>query len=413
MIEYHEYTLDNGLRVILHEDHTTPLVAINVLYQVGSRNEEEDKTGFAHLFEHLMFGGSVNVKNFDEELQKVGGDNNAFTNTDITNYYVTLPAQNLETGLWVESDRMLQLAFDHKVLDVQRNVVIEEFKQRYLNQPYGDIWLHLRPLAYQVHPYRWPTIGREISHIQNARLEDVRDFFNKFYYPANAILVVAGNIQQNQTLDLIQKWFGSINGKTHNLSHLPKEPEQYEYRFKEVSSAVPIDALYKVYHMPGRMDPEYYPTDLICDILGHGKSSRLYQTLVKQKAVFNQIDAYLLGSFDPGLLVIAGKLNADHSLDEADKYVNEVLNELITNGPDDQELEKVKNQAESTILFSETELLNRAIGLAMSKALGNVDLINQEIDIIRSVTKSQIVSEIDKIIRETNCSTLYYKSNRN
>jgi zinc protease len=313
------------LRVIVHTDVSSPLVCMNILYDVGARDESEEQTGFAHLFEHLMFGGSVNIPSYDTPLQEVGGENNAFTNNDVTNYYLTLPAANIETGFWLESDRMLSLAFSEKSLEVQRNVVIEEFKQRYLNQPYGDEWLLLRPLAYKVHPYRWATIGKEIKHIEDAQMEDVKSFFNRFYHPANAILVVTGNVKMAAVKVLAEKWFGPIPSGEKVQRNLPREPKQTAARYETVYRDVPADAIHKVYHMPGRMDKSYHAIDLLSDILGRGHSARLYQALVKDKPLFSEISAHLMGSFDPGLLVIHGRLNEGVDYQMADKEIEIVL----------------------------------------------------------------------------------------
>jgi len=300
MIPFSEFTLDNGLRVIVHEDRTVQIAVMNILYDVGSRDEQPHKTGFAHLFEHLMFGGSKNIPSYDEPLQMVGGENNAFTNTDITNYYLTVPASNLETGFWLESDRMLSLSFDPKVLEVQRKVVIEEFKQRYLNQPYGDVWLKIRPLAYTIHPYQWATIGKEISHIENATMDDVKEFFFTHYLPNNAVLVVAGNVTLEQVKQLSEKWFGPIPSGKRTERKLPTEPKQTQKRTLTVEAKVPANALYKSYHMPGRFHKDYYVADLLSDMLSRGQSSRLYETLVKEKEIFNSISSFVMGTIDPG-----------------------------------------------------------------------------------------------------------------
>ena len=412
MIDYQHFTLDNGLKVYVHQDTATPLATVNILYNVGSRDEEENKTGFAHLFEHLMFGGSKNIPSYDEPLQRVGGDNNAFTNTDITNYYITLPSINLETAFWLESDRMMSLSFDPKVLEVQRKVVIEEFKQRYLNQPYGDIMLKLRPLAYQKHPYQWNTIGKDISHIENATLEDVRAFFYKFYIPNNAIMVVAGNVAYEMVRQLSEKWFGPIpSGKDYERK-LPQEPPQQEQRMLEMEAAVPLDALNKAYHIPERLHPDYHAADLLSDVLGRSKSSRLYQQLVKEQKIFNSINAYVTGSVDPGLLIITGKVNKDHSLEEADKAVEAVIEALKSAPIDETELGKVKNQAESTLIFSEVELLNRAMNLAYGALLGNPDLINQEPEKIQQVTVDDIQRMANTLLVAENSSTLYYRARK-
>lgn len=412
MINYKSFILDNGLKVYVHEDPSTPTAVLNILYNVGSRDENENKTGFAHLFEHLMFGGSVNIKAFDEPLEKVGGENNAFTSPDITNYYITLPAVNLETAFWLESDRMLGLSFDPKVLEVQRSVVIEEFKQRYLNQPYGDVWLKLRPLAYQSHPYRWATIGKDVSHIEKATMEDVREFFYKFYIPNNAILVVAGGVKTEEVKKLAEKYFGPIKPGKEYKRQLPKEPEQKAPRKLETSAKVPLDAWYKTYHMGSRADDNYWATDFASDILGRGKSSRLYEELVREKGIFNSISAYCTGSFDPGLMVIGGKLNPGFSIEQGEEAVNQVINNLLENGFSDDELIKVQNQAESTHIFEEVELMNRALNLATSVVLGDPDMVNKEAEKICSVTSEEVNKVMKDIIREENSSVLYYRAEK-
>ncbi|WP_299761170.1 pitrilysin family protein [uncultured Pontibacter sp.] len=412
MIEFKEFTLDNGLRVIVHEDHTSPMAVLNVLYDVGSRDEEEAHTGFAHLFEHLMFSGSKNIPVYDEPLQRVGGENNAFTSPDITNYYLSVPAQNLETGFWLESDRMLELAFSDHGLEVQRKVVVEEFKQNYLNQPYGDVWLKLRPLAYKEHSYKWATIGKEISHIEEATMDIVKSFFRKHYSPSNAILVVAGNVTFEHAKELAGKWFGPIPAGEKYERQLKEEPRQTEARTLEISSDVPLSALYKAYHMPSRQHPDYHAVDLISDILGRGKSSRLYERLVKEQKLFNSITASVTGSVEPGLLIIQGKLNEGVDLQEANAAVEAIVQELIDNLVDEEELNKVKNQAETSIVFSEIELLNRAMNLAYSKLLGDANLINQEGEKVQAVTSDDIQRCAQAVLRQTNCSTLLYKAEK-
>ena len=408
MIEFESFVLDNGLKVIVHEDHTAPIAVVNLLYQVGARDENEEKTGFAHLFEHLMFGGSKHIPSYDEPLQKVGGDNNAFTSNDITNYYITLPSSNLETAFWLESDRMLSLSFDPEVLEVQRSVVIEEFKQRYLNQPYGDAWLKLRPLAYQTHPYKWNTIGKEIAHIEDATMEDVKDFFFNWYVPNNAVLVVGGDVTLEQVKLLAEKWFGSIAKRAIKKRELPKEPRQEEYRSLDVTEDVPLDALYMTFHMAERTSDKYHATDLLSDILGRGKSSRLYKRLVEEEKIFNSISAYVTGSIDPGLLTIHGKVNNEFSLEFAEGAVWKLLDEFMAEEISEEELEKVKNKAESTQVFSEMELLNRAMNLAYAEMLGDANLANEETAKIRAVTLEDIRAVAKEVIRKTNASVLRY-----
>lgn len=410
MILYENFVLDNGLKVYVHQDKTTPMAAVNIVYNVGSRDEDEQKTGFAHLFEHLMFGGSKYIPSYDEPLQKVGGENNAFTSPDITNYYITLPAENLETAFWLESDRMLSLSFDPNVLEVQRKVVIEEFKQRYLNQPYGDVWLKLRPLAYQNHPYRWATIGKKISHIENATMEDVKSFFFRFYRPNNAVMVVAGNVEIDQVKKLAEKWFGGIPSADSYQRKLPVEPKQTAQRVIETTAKVPLDAIYKAYHMPGRYEDGFREADLLSDILGRSKSSRLYQRLVKEQEIFNNIGAYVTSSLDPGLLVIHGNLNKGQSIEKANSAIEEIVEEMIENSVSDLELSKVKNQAESTLEFSEVDLLSRAMNLAFAANYGDAELCNKDAELIRSISPESLKRSAGMILRKENSSTLLYKA---
>ena len=409
MIHYTNFVLDNGLKVFVHEDNSTPIAAVNILYNVGSRDEDPERTGFAHLFEHLMFGGSRHIPSYDEPLQKVGGENNAFTSPDITNYYITLPAANLETAFWLESDRMLSLSFDPQVLDVQQKVVIEEFKQRYLNQPYGDVWLKLRPIVYQQHPYRWATIGKDISHIENATLDDVRDFFYKYYLPNNAVLVVAGNVTTEQVKQLCAKWFAPIPAGADYIRNVPKEPVQTAARHMDISAKVPLDGLYKAWHMPGRFEAGYQATDLLSDMLGRSKSSRLYQQLLRDNPLFSNVGAYLTSSDDPGLLVVQGTLNEGVTLEEADAAVEAIVADFVSQTVAEEELAKVKNQAEATLVFSEVELLNRTMNLAFAANAGDPELVNQEAAQIQAVTPDTVQRMAQQVLRKENSSTLYYR----
>ena len=410
MIAFEQFTLENGLRVIVHEDPISQVAVINILYNVGSRDENESLTGFAHLFEHLMFGGSENIPSYDEALQLAGGENNAFTSTDITNYYMTIPTHNIETGFWLESDRMKSLSFNPEVLEVQRNVVIEEYKQRYLNQPYGDAWLKLRPLCYQVHPYKWPTIGREIEHIEKATMQQVKDFFFKHYRPNNATMVVAGNVKTEEIRKLCEKWFDEIPRGEENSRNLTEEPPQTSPRRLTVEAQVPAHYLIKAYHMPGRFSNEYHSVDLLSDVLGRGRSSRLYNKLLRENPVFSSIQSYVTGSIDPGLFIIEGKLNPGFDLEFAEEQINKLINELLMEPVAKPELEKVKAQAESTLTFSEVEILNRAMNLAFFDLTGEPDNVNRELDKIKGVTPESIFEMTSNILHEENCSTLYYKS---
>jgi zinc protease len=410
-IDFKKFELSNGLRFIVHEDHTTPMVVLNVLYDVGARDENPAKTGFAHLFEHLMFGGSVNIKDFETPLLKAGGENNAFTTNDLTNYYIQLPAENIETAFWLESDRMISLAFSEKSLDVQRKVVCEEFKEHYINRPYGDVAFKLRELAYKKHPYRWMTIGQELSHIENAKLADVKAFFQKHYNPANAILVIAGNIQTEKALALAEKWFGNIPAGEKYIRQLPVEPKQDGARILEVKADVPLDALYKAFHVGSRTDPSYYAMDLIGELLGGGGSSRLFQNLVKEKKLFSNIECYHFGSSDPGLLLIEGKLIKGTPMKTADQAVREELDKLCSSIIDDKELTKVKNKTESAILFEDMSLMNRASNLAMYELMGDVAFMNTELDKYLGVTAGEIQDLSASIFDDKNSSSLYYYSN--
>jgi zinc protease len=408
LINYTYFQLENGLKVIHHLDESTQLCVLNVLYDVGSKHENPEKTGFAHLFEHLMFGGSVNIPEYDTPLQFAGGESNAFTSNDITNYYLTLPVPNIETGFWLESDRMLSLDFSQQSLDIQRNVVIEEYKERYLNPPYGDVWLKTLPLAYQKHPYRWPTIGKEIAHIENAVLDDVKAFFRNFYCPNNAILVVAGNISLDRTKELTQKWFANIPSQPTQKPIYEAEPKQVDSRIEKHEADVPLDLLVKAYHTVSRMDPDYYATDLISDLLGSGKSARLYNELVKKQRLFSELDCYLTGDIEPGLMVIEGKLSQGVSVEAGEKAIEEILVGFCKTGVEEQELTKVKNKTETNIRFNDIGVLNKAMKLAYSCLLGDIDLVNTEAGKYLDVKKEDILRVASEIFNPNNCSTLYY-----
>lgn len=411
MIHFEKFVLDNGLRVIFHEDKSTPMAAVNVLYDVGARDEDPQRTGFAHLFEHLMFGGSIHIPGYDEPLQMAGGENNAYTTNDVTNYHLQLPAENIETALWLESDRMLSLAFSESSLEVQKKVVVEEFKEHYINKPYGDVWHKLRALAYKKHPYQWMTIGKEVSHVENANLQDVKNFFFKHYTPVNAILTVAGNLSLENVKALAQKWFGDIPpGEKYNRN-LPQEPEQEAPAFLEVKANVPLDALYKCWHVSSRLDPRYYTMDLIAEILGNGASSRLYQSLVKDQQLFSNIQCTHFGSTDAGLLFIDGKLIKGTSIKKAEAALLAELEKIKTALVPEAELQKVKNRTESIMAFEDISLTNRANSLALYELLGDANLMNTELGKYQAITVTDIRNESNLIFSENNCSTLYYLSN--
>jgi zinc protease len=410
MIHFDRFTLENGLKVIFHKDPTSPLAVVNTLYDVGARDENPNKTGFAHLFEHLMFGGSVNIPDFDAPLQHAGGESNAFTSNDVTNYYDVLPAQNLETALWLESDRMMSLAFTPKSLETQRSVVIEEFKQRYLNQPYGDVWLYLRPLAYTVHPYQWATIGKEIKHIEDAEMVDVVEFFHKHYNPSNAILCIAGNFELEYIQEVVQKWYGDIPPGIKPARVLPAEPEQTIFREQTIERKVPSDAFYYAFRMPERKNTDYFIVDILSDALGRDKSSRLYTKIQKELKLVTEIGAYITGSLNDGLLIISGKLSPDATFEQVDAAIWEVMAEMKNTPLSDQEMNRLKNKIKTAKAFQDKGLLNRAMNLSYFELLGDADGINEEAQIYDAIMPNHIQSVSEKILIKTNCSLLKVKA---
>ena len=410
MIEYQKHTLLNGLTVIAHRDPSTPMAAVNVLYKVGARNENPARTGFAHLFEHLMFGGSAHIPDYDMHVQLAAGENNAFTNNDYTDYYIALPQENLEVALWLESDRMLQLAFNEKSLEVQRKVVVEEFNQRYLNQPYGDLGLLLRPLVYRMHPYRWATIGITPEHISGATMDDVKAFYSRYYNPNNAILSIAADLEHERVFELAEKWFGDIPKGADLQDTVSVEPEQTEARRLEVERPVPATVVTIAFRIGARTSPEFTVCDVLSDLLSNGNSSRLHQHLVKEKALFSDVNAYLTGDLDPGMFVVTG-----HLLSGTDPIVAETalwteLQELAMTEVSDYELEKVQNKFESGVIFGEINVLNKAMNLAYYEMLGDIELINKEVAQHRAVTKAEICREAARLFVPEKSNTLIYRS---
>jgi zinc protease len=413
MIKYSRFRLNNGLRVLVHEDRSTPLVAMTILYDVGSKDEDPGSTGLAHLFEHLMFGGTPRVPEFDRHLQLSGGENNAFTSNDITCYYITLPSANIETGFWLEADRMTELDFSEKNLGIQKNVVVEEFKQRYLNQPYGDIMLILKPLAYKVHPYRWPTIGIDPKHILDADLEKIKSFFFSHYAPNNAILSLTGNITAEKAFRLSEKWFGPIENRKIKSRKLPAEPVQRKSRAVTVERDVPASAVYKAWHSCGRADKDFITLDLITDILAGGESGRLHTSLVRGKKLFSEINTYLSSDVDPGLIILHGKLMKGIEIDVAENAVNEIIEGLFKKLPSPSEMEKIRNKFESACIYGNTNILNKALNLSFNELLGNPEMINLEVELYRKVSREMVVEAAHKYFDKGNCSTVCYKSTRN
>ncbi len=410
MIEFKEFVLSNGLKVIAHPDHSSQAVCLNILYKVGSRNEHPERTGLAHLFEHLMFSGSGNIESFDEPLQAVGGDNNAFTNADITNYYTLVPKDNVETAFWLESDRMFNLNLNQNSLDVQKSVVVEEFKQRYLNQPYGDVWLKMRPEIYKKHPYQWPTIGKDPAQIDAVSMEDARSFYEKNYAPGNAILTVGGNIQPDKVYELAEKWFGNIQARDPEKIPYEMEPAQLEKRILEVEGNVPHNAFYKTFHMPARGHADYHACDLLSDILANGKSSVLHKEMVRNSKLLSSVSCYVTGNADPGLFVIEGRLMDGVAFDQVEERLATCIHSLGVE-VSETELDRVKNMAEASVSFGNIELLNRCMGLTYAAFIGNTNLVNEEIELIQAVTTSEIETVAKKILTEHNSTTLYYRKN--
>ncbi len=411
MIKFEEFVLNNGLKVIVHEDATTTMAAVNILYKVGSRDEDVKQTGFAHLFEHFMFEGSVNIPEFDTPLQNAGGENNAFTSNDITNYYDILPSNNLETAFWLESDRMLSLAFAEESLNTQKNVVMEEFKEHYINQPYGDVWHKMCTLAYKVHPYQWPVIGLNLQHIEQVKMQSAKDFYFKYYRPNNAVLVVAGNVKAGEIRKLAEKWFGEIPSGEKIVRSIPKEPAQIEERILEVKADVPVNAIYKAYKMCARTDSDFYASDLLREILSAGDSSRLYRQLVKERKLFSTISAYTTETIDNGLLMVEGRLSKDVSMDVANSAIEEVLSEMINQKVSEEELTKVKNKIEAYTTFGEVNVLNRAMNLAYFEMLGNAADVNKELEKYNAVTSQNLQNAAANIFRKENSNTIKYFSN--
>lgn len=409
MIQYTEHTLNNGLKIILHPDDTVQTVAVNLLYGVGARNEDPGMTGMAHLFEHLMFTGSKNAPDYDDVVQEAGGENNAYTTNDYTNYYITLPHQNLETALWLEADRMGQLNLNFESLDVQKKVVIEEFKEHYINKPYGDVWKLFRELCYTTHPYNWMTIGKEIDHIEKVQLKDALDFYKKFYSPQNAILCIAGKFNSEETLFWCEKYFGAINSTPISITTIENEPEQNAQRTLEVSRDVPSDALLIGYPMPSRLHNDFYKADIISDILGSGKTALLYQEFVKNKQTFTEISCYHTGSVDNGLFVIEGKLSDSGQLDEATNDVLNFIEDFKKMKISELELQKIKNRIESLIVFEDIQILNRATNLAYYTWLGDINRVNNELDHYNNVQLDSINSYISVLLDPNKSNILKYK----
>lgn len=409
MLSIRKTVLDNGLRVIVHEDHTTPLAACNIVYNVGSRDEHPDHTGFAHLMEHFMFTGSKNVPDFDKVLQKVGAINNAYTSQDLTHYYEVLPANNLETALWLESDRMLELAFRQQSLDIQKQVVIEEFKENFLNRPYGDLMMLFNQMAYERHPYQWLPIGKKPEHIAEVDMDMIKDFYYRFYRPNNAVLVVAGNVHFDEVATLAEKWFGDIPPGNVPEKNYPKELPQKNLRIKTVERNVPSDVLMKGWLMCNRMHPDYYACDLLSDMFGTGQSSYLYQKLVNEQKLFTDISASVMGTTDEGLFLISGRPVEGVSIEDADAALCSYLYGFKPDNDFSHDLQKVQNRAESVLLNNEIKIDDRATNLAVGETISNVEYFLDERQHYFDVTEEQMLRLISEMLTEKRSNTLYYK----
>ncbi len=412
MIKYKQTILENGLTILVNRDRASKLAAVNILYKVGSRNEAEDKTGFAHLFEHLMFRGTHSVPEFDVPVQMACGENNAFTNNDYTDFYITLPKENISTALWLESDRMRNLNLSHEACETEKMVVIDEFKQRYLNQPYGDQSPLLYDLCYKVHPYRWSTIGVSPEHIERATLEDVHTFYSRHYRPSQAILSISADIDEDEMIALAKEYFADIEDHGGDIAPIPQEPQQLEPRRLEVERNVPATDVIIAFHIGDRLSREFFLGDLSSDLLAGGESSRLVNRLVKERGLFTAVNAYITGSLDAGLFVIKGRLMPTTTEQEAEEALWGELRELMQGNISDYELEKVKNKFEANMLMGEINVMNKAMNLGFYAMTGDLELINKETDIYRSITREEVAQFATKAFRAENSSTLIYRSKR-
>lgn len=408
MLEYHKIQLDNGLRVIVHEDDSTPMIAFNILYLVGSRNESPEMTGMAHLFEHLMFSGSKHIKDIDTLVQNAGGENNAFTNNDHTNFHEVFPAQNLEVAFWIEADRMRDLQLTKTKLETQKKVVVEEFKETTINEPYGDFWHHISEMAFKKHPYRWPVIGLKPEHIEQVKLEDAVAFYQKHYAPNNAIISIAGNVKIDDVRTMVEKWFADIPAKANVENSFPSETTQNAALRKTVQGNVPIDSIYIAFRMCDRVHPDFYTIDLISDILSNSRSARFYQNLIKEKRLFSTIDAYVMGTIDEGLFIIEGKLSEGIMIEIAEKAIWQELEILKSDLVSEYELQKNKNQIESALIFSESGTLNKAINLCFYESIGKLDLINREMEEYERITPNDIKRVANWLFENEKSFTLWY-----
>ena len=410
MITYQKYQLSNGLTVIANRDRTSRMAAVNLLYKVGARNESPTRTGLAHLFEHLMFRGTHLVPDFDTPVQMACGENNAFTNNDYTDFYITLPVANIETALWLESDRMMGLNLSAEAIEIEKRVVVEEFRQRYLNQPYGDQNMLLRDMVYTTHPYRWATIGLSPEHIEQATTEEIRDFYNRFYHPSNAILSVSADIDPKQVFQLAEKWFGCIKDTPYVVPTIEQEPQQLQARRLEVERDVPATTITIAFHMGNRLSRDFFLGDMTSDLLAGGDSARLYERLIKRKRLFASANAYISGDVDCGMFVFTGQLLPTTSEATAEEAIWEEIADLQAGNISEYEIEKVKNKFEANTLFGELNVMNKAMNLGYYEMIGDLPLINREVEIYRSLTAGDVADFSTRTFRKENSSTLIYRA---
>ena len=410
MITYSKHTLRNGLTVIANRDHTSRLAAVNILYRVGARNENPERTGLAHLFEHLMFRGTHAVPDFDTPVQMACGENNAFTNNDYTDFYITLPVDNIDTALWLESDRMQGLNLSEEAIAIEKRVVIEEFRQRYLNQPYGDINMLLRNMVYTTHPYRWATIGLSPDHIANASTEEIRALYDRFYQPSNAILSFSADIPQERVFELAEKWFGGLEDKPMPALTIPQEPQQQSARRLEVERDVPATMIIIAFHMGDRLSRDFFLGDMTSDLLAGGDSARLYERLIKRKRLFASVNAYISGDVDCGTFCFTGQLLPSATEAEAEAAFWEEIRDLQEGNITDYELEKVKNKFEANTLFGELNVMNKAMNLGYYEMIGDLGLINREVEIYRSLGSDDVADFSRRVFTPQNSSTLIYRA---
>ncbi|MBR6758806.1 MAG: insulinase family protein [Alistipes sp.] len=410
MITYSKHKLENGLTLLANHDRTSRMAAVNILYKVGARNENPSRTGLAHLFEHLMFKGTHSVPDFDTPVQMACGENNAFTNNDYTDFYITLPVDNIQTALWLESDRMHGLNLSEEAIEIEKRVVIEEFRQRYLNQPYGDVMMLMRQMAYTRHPYRWATIGLSPDHISSASVEEIRAFYERYYQPSNAILSVSGDIEPEAFFSLAEKWFSGIENRDFAPQQIPVEPEQTEPRRMEVERDVPATMIVIAFHMGNRLSPDFFVGDMTSDLLAGGDSARLYDRLIKRKRLFATANAYISGDLDCGTFCFTGQLLPTTSVEAAEEAIWAEISELQQGKVSKYEIAKVKNKFEANTLFGELNVMNKAMNLGYYEMTGDISLINREVDIYRSLGAEDVADFSRRIFRRENSSTLIYRA---